>query len=173
MEINDGLFLRKLMWVPMADLEDDRHHHIYFKCDHCRPLKKACQFYKHYSDLCCEAPILNTLYDKPVCNNEDCPEQDFLKVTHKLTQAFCDGNFDRIFIFFDSVAQAEDFFVHFPAKECLESSYVWAKYSAIVQFHKSLVSSCTFLPIDIVISRKPGTERLYYVSGTLPSQIGL
>ena len=174
-EIGEDLFLRKLMWIPMNNVDVDRHHHMFFKCDDCKPLLKACQFFGHQSDIECHAPTLDTIYDKPVCSSVNCAENDFMKPTHCLVQTFCDENYNRVTVHFECVQQAELFFVKFPAKQCLDSDVVWCRFLAVIHFFISLESINSFFPTELVVTKKvlaSGYERLYFVTGVLSDHSG-
>ena len=164
------------MWIPQNSVDDDRHHQIIWKCGHCKPLKKSCQFFGHFNETVCEAPRLKTRNDQPVCNYSDCPVEDSMKPTHNLYQTFCDASWNFFFVFFQDVNQVEMFFSKFPAKLCLEDNLVWCKFLSVIQYHKSLKACNQFKPLKITIrkeSMSDGTERFYYVSGYLPDRIDL
>ena len=158
------------MWIPGNGAEDDRHHLIYFKCSYCKGQKRACQFFGHYSDLYCDAPSLQTVYDKPICSLAECQGSDFMRPTHSLTQIFCDENFDWHYVFFETVEQAELFFTHYPAQECLDDNIIWLRFLSVSQFHRSLELSGCFVPTNIVVTEikaASGVKKLIYNAGTL------
>ena len=68
-------------------------------------MKKACQFFGHHSDSICEEPKLRTVYVKPVCSSNGCPDVDFLYPTHNLYQTFCDENLSWFHVFFENSKQ--------------------------------------------------------------------
>lgn len=172
--IGEDRFLRNLMWIPRHGADVDRHHQLYFKCHTCRPLQMACQFFGHSSDIECHAPALDTIYDQPVCNLDDCPQKDFMKPTHNLVQTFCDADFNRVNVYFTNTEQVESFFVRFPAKQCLDRDVVYCRFLAVIQFYQSLEASNTFFPSELVVRKETtasGLEKLYFVIGALSDRL--
>lgn len=164
------------MWIPDNHVGDDKHHHIFFTCSKCKGQKRACQFFGHTTEQICGSSSLRTIYDKPVCNSNNCQELDFLRPTHSLSQIFCDENLDWHRVFFANAEQAELFFINYPAQQCLDNDITWFSFLAISQFYRLLNVSGKFLSTDIVVSEEitpSGSKKLFYVSGFLPNRLGL
>ena len=165
--------LKKCMWIPPFQENEDRFHQIFLRCDHCKPLKKSCQYYGHMCpETICLEQKLKTIQDRPVCEYPECPKQDFLKPTHNLYQTFCDENSNRFPVFFPSVEKVESFFRYFPANQCLENDVVWCKFSAIIHYHNGLLNCGETKMIEITLKKEKisfGRERFVYVSGFLPA----
>ena len=166
--------LKKGMWMPPSDVSEDRFHQIYYRCKHCKPLKKACQYFGHVSEMVCEEPQLKTVNDIPVCEDRNCPNQDFMLATHNLCQTFYDEEWNWFNVFFTDVEQVNLFFRHFPANRCLQDDKTWCQFVAIVQHHKSLEAFKILKMIELTLKvekLKNGVERLVYVSGFLQNSL--
>lgn len=163
-------------WLPSISEDDDRNHHILFKCSHCRPLSSACQYFGHRGEgTNCTKQQLGTVMDQPICNNPDCPEPDYMSPTHNLVQTFQDENENIFSIFFKTPAEVNCFFGVYDAKSCSEDDALWCKYVATLvwfkQRHKCglpVVFEMTVEHQDDSWSVKDFTKRVYYVSGRLP-----
>ena len=170
----NSTILLKCMWVPGSDIQEDRHHLIHFRCKHCRRMKSACQYYGHYSDehdLNCQAEKLKTVYDKPVCEEPECPDTDFMRATHNFFQTFQDKDGQNFCVFFDTLAEVQRFFRFFPAAKCLDDDLTWCSFVSVIHQHKSLLSFGQFKELELTVCKRPimsGTSfRFQYVSGFL------
>ena len=174
MELGSDRILLKCMWIPPVDDHEERHHLIHFRCKHCQRMKSACQYYGHFSDeqeVECKSERLPTIYDKPVCNQPQCSDTDFMTATHNFYQVFQDKDGHCIYVFFDSIKEVESFFRLFPAGKCLEDDRTWCNFHAVIHHHKTLVSFGQFKEMEITVRKKPILKntsfRYQYVSGFL------
>ena len=162
------------MWIPQFKPDEDRHHQIFFRCSDCKPLKKACQFFGHVSDIVCDSEKLKTVFDTPLCSSKDCPIKGFMQPTHNLYQVFCDEDGNRFNVFFENIAQVERFFQRFPAKACLFDGKTWCKFLAIEQYHHALIATNEKKLTELTLRKVPieyGYFKFVYVSGFLSDRI--
>ena len=171
-----NLAVRRCMWIPPSNIDDDRHHHIYFRCGTCRPLKRACQYFGHLSDIVCNEPKLATINDSPVCRSEVCSSDGFMIPTHCFYQTFSDVNGNRFFVFFQTVKEVESFFQRFPAKLCLQDDRTWCKFLTIMYQHRTLLAHSQTKMMDLTVREVPfGNDfvRCNYVAGFLSDLLWL
>ena len=164
--ILDGNLIRlSCMWNPHQSLDTDRHHHIFFRCKHCRPLKRACQAFGHIGEVTCDLQSIRTVMDKPVCEAENCPEPDFMIPTHNRVQWFSNKDSNGFCVFFHSPKDVDNFFTHYKAADCLDNNGTWCQFLATLQLHKNYMAH-VFEPLTLTVREED--LKLYYVSGCLP-----
>lgn len=166
---SDGFVKKRLAWVPLEDITEDRHHSIFYKCSFCSALTRACQYFGHLNEGTCSFERGLTVMDKPVCSREVCTKNEFLTPSHSLHQRFLDQNMNIFFVFFRDPKETDDFFRNFPAKDCLENDNVWCNFVSTRCWYLSKHNCNDPVFVDIVLFHDPAaSKRYYYVSGALP-----